>query len=280
MVSLSHRAGTTSSSRVAGLLLTALGAVLCWWPRAPTSCGVPSSRELAVARLQSDFVAAVSHEFRTPLTSLRQFTDMLREKPRSTTSGAASLRRAVARDRAADAARRVAARLRPHGGGRTPLSVRAARLHRPGAAVSSTIFATRQPRSWSCDRFPRQWRRRRSRSTTRRCASGPESARQRREVFAGAAADRGGRRAARWRTCHCRAAIAASAFRRSEQTAIFAKFHRGEQARTRGIKGTGIGLAMVRRDRRRASGARRRRQRARTGQHVHDRAAASRADGN
>ena len=39
------------------------------------------SRELAVARLQSDFVSAVSHEFRTPLTSLRQFTDMLRENP-------------------------------------------------------------------------------------------------------------------------------------------------------------------------------------------------------
>ncbi len=37
------------------------------------------SRELAVARLQSDFVAAVSHEFRTPLTALRQFTDMLRD---------------------------------------------------------------------------------------------------------------------------------------------------------------------------------------------------------
>ena len=39
------------------------------------------SREFAAARLQSDFVAAVSHEFRTPLTSLRQFTDMLREHP-------------------------------------------------------------------------------------------------------------------------------------------------------------------------------------------------------
>jgi signal transduction histidine kinase len=38
-----------------------------------------TSREFAAARLQSDFVAAVSHEFRTPLTSLRQFTDMLRE---------------------------------------------------------------------------------------------------------------------------------------------------------------------------------------------------------
>lgn len=37
------------------------------------------SRELAVARLQSDFVASVSHEFRTPLTSLRQFTDLLND---------------------------------------------------------------------------------------------------------------------------------------------------------------------------------------------------------
>ena len=35
------------------------------------------SREIEAARLQSDFVAAVSHEFRTPLTSLRQFTDLL-----------------------------------------------------------------------------------------------------------------------------------------------------------------------------------------------------------
>jgi signal transduction histidine kinase len=35
------------------------------------------TREFAVARLQSDFVAAVSHEFRTPLTSLRQVTELL-----------------------------------------------------------------------------------------------------------------------------------------------------------------------------------------------------------
>jgi signal transduction histidine kinase len=39
------------------------------------------SRELAVAREQSDFVAAVSHEFRTPLTSLKQFVELLREQP-------------------------------------------------------------------------------------------------------------------------------------------------------------------------------------------------------
>ncbi len=34
-------------------------------------------RELAAAQLQSDFVSAVSHEFRTPLTSLRQFNTLL-----------------------------------------------------------------------------------------------------------------------------------------------------------------------------------------------------------
>ncbi|MCH8276100.1 MAG: HAMP domain-containing histidine kinase [Bacteroidetes bacterium] len=34
-------------------------------------------RELTVAQLQSDFVSAVSHEFRTPLTSMRQITEML-----------------------------------------------------------------------------------------------------------------------------------------------------------------------------------------------------------
>lgn len=37
------------------------------------------NRELAVARLQSDFVSAVSHEFRTPLTSLGQLTEILLE---------------------------------------------------------------------------------------------------------------------------------------------------------------------------------------------------------
>ena len=34
-------------------------------------------REGAVARLQSEFVSAVTHEFRTPLTSLRQLSEML-----------------------------------------------------------------------------------------------------------------------------------------------------------------------------------------------------------
>jgi signal transduction histidine kinase len=37
------------------------------------------SREVRLARLQSDFVAAVSHEFRSPLTSLRHIGDLLVE---------------------------------------------------------------------------------------------------------------------------------------------------------------------------------------------------------
>ena len=35
------------------------------------------TRELAVSRLQSEFVSTVSHEFRTPLTSIRQLSEML-----------------------------------------------------------------------------------------------------------------------------------------------------------------------------------------------------------
>jgi len=37
------------------------------------------TREIEAARLKSDFVAAVSHEFRTPLTLMRQFSDLLAE---------------------------------------------------------------------------------------------------------------------------------------------------------------------------------------------------------
>ena len=37
------------------------------------------NRELAVTRLQSEFVAAVSHEFRTPLTAMRHLAEILED---------------------------------------------------------------------------------------------------------------------------------------------------------------------------------------------------------
>jgi len=64
--------GTRRRLELMGLALVGLLAVIGVYGVAR---GV--TRELEVARLQSDFVAAVSHEFRSPLTSLRQLTELL-----------------------------------------------------------------------------------------------------------------------------------------------------------------------------------------------------------
>ncbi len=70
----SGRASTRRLMFLAGLgilaLLVAGGGTVVW--RA-------TARELAVAELQSDFVSAVSHEFRTPLTSMRHLTELLED---------------------------------------------------------------------------------------------------------------------------------------------------------------------------------------------------------
>jgi signal transduction histidine kinase len=55
-----------------GLLAVVVGAGIYFVARA-------YAREIAVMRLQSEFVSAVSHEFRTPLTSLRQLSETLNE---------------------------------------------------------------------------------------------------------------------------------------------------------------------------------------------------------
>jgi len=61
------------------LLLGALGLLMVVIGAGSYSVARAFTRELAVARLQSDFVSAVSHEFRTPLTSLRQLSEALNE---------------------------------------------------------------------------------------------------------------------------------------------------------------------------------------------------------
>ena len=59
------------------LLLAMMGAVLVFVWGATYVMARAIRREAAVARLQSDFVAAVSHEFRSPLTTMRQMAEML-----------------------------------------------------------------------------------------------------------------------------------------------------------------------------------------------------------
>lgn len=61
------------------LLAFGLGAILLLFAGGSFFLWRVVRRELEIARLQADFVAAVSHEFRTPLTSLRHVTDLLEE---------------------------------------------------------------------------------------------------------------------------------------------------------------------------------------------------------
>ena len=202
------------------------------------------SRELAVARLQSDFVAAVSHEFRTPLTALRQFTDMLREQP--------------ALD---DGRRRVA------------YDAQSRATHRLTQLVESLLDFGRM-----------QAGARRYHFEPRDCAElvgrvvddfrGEANATGHRVEFRGGgsaqidADDEALARAVRnlldnaVKYSPVPSPVEVGVERRNgqvlisvhdqgmgipahERANIFAKFHRGEQARTQGIKGTGIGLAMV-----------------------------------
>jgi two-component system phosphate regulon sensor histidine kinase PhoR len=55
-------------------------------------------RELAVARLKADFVAAVSHEFRTPLTSLRHIAELLDENDEMPAASRREFYRALGRN--------------------------------------------------------------------------------------------------------------------------------------------------------------------------------------
>ena len=59
------------------LFITGLGVLLVVIVAGAWFVGRSVTRELAVARLQADFVSAVSHEFRTPLTTLCQLSELL-----------------------------------------------------------------------------------------------------------------------------------------------------------------------------------------------------------
>jgi nitrogen-specific signal transduction histidine kinase len=71
----SAEAPATSNART--ILVAMMGATLAFVWGASYFMARAIRREAAVARLRSDFVAAVSHEFRSPLTAIRQMAEML-----------------------------------------------------------------------------------------------------------------------------------------------------------------------------------------------------------
>ena len=182
-------------------------------------------RDIDVSRMQSDFVSAVSHEFRSPLTSIRQLSEILalgRVAQRGRRAGL--LRDAGARNRAPAAAGGSAAEFRPHGSGRSPVPLRRAGCRHAGGA---RVVAEFEPQIAGSGRHieldgcaERLHHRCRSRSPLRGAA---QPGGQRPEILAGCPTVLGrmGRRESQRR--HPRAAIAAPAFRPPERRAIFRK---------------------------------------------------------
>ncbi len=76
-IEFSSRSGVTGRGLNGPLWLTGVALMLSLVLTGAYAIYRGVSRELRVAQLQSDFVAAVSHEFRSPLTSLRGITELL-----------------------------------------------------------------------------------------------------------------------------------------------------------------------------------------------------------
>jgi signal transduction histidine kinase len=79
IASLDPSSGPAVSSARRNLLVTGFALILLVIAAASYFVLRAVNRELSVARLQSDFVAAVSHEFRTPLTAMSHLTELLEE---------------------------------------------------------------------------------------------------------------------------------------------------------------------------------------------------------
>ncbi len=204
------------------------------------------SREIGIARLQSDFVAAVSHEFRTPLTSLRQFGEMLIDEPNLPVETRLSYY--TAQNRATNRLSRLVETLLDFGrmeAGRRPYQLEAV----DAAALVRELTAefAREPlaRGFEIEcRTPdhplpvNADREALGRAIWNLLHNAVKYSGDRRDVLIEAAAVGSG--------VTVRVVDHGFGIPRQEQALLFQKFVRGESARKRGIVGTGIGLAMVR----------------------------------
>lgn len=204
------------------------------------------SREFAVAELQSDFVSAVSHEFRTPLTSLRQFTDLLNDDPDLPAAKRLTFYQAQAR--ATERLRRLVESLLDFGrmeAGAAPY--RFERVPTP-ALVRGIVDDFRRdgaPEGFTVEALISE--------DTRAVEVDPDAfARALWNLLDNAVKYSGTSRTVAVTVAVREGAVAISVrdwglgIPRHEQDTIFTKFVRGTASRAHGIKGTGIGLAMVR----------------------------------
>ncbi|MEZ5398948.1 MAG: HAMP domain-containing sensor histidine kinase [Bryobacteraceae bacterium] len=219
------------------LLLITAGSYLAW--RAV-------SRELAVARLQSDFVAAVSHEFRTPLTTLAHLNDLL---------GASSEPAAEKRRGYYDAQARATSRLR--GLVETLLD-----FGRMEAGCQPYRFEPLDACAFArdvCESFDAEVSERGFAVEYRACESDlpvmADAEALERALWnlldnAAKYSGEGRRIVVETKASGGQALIqvidSGLGIGPDDQARIFEKFTRGEAAREHGIKGTGIGLTMVR----------------------------------
>ena len=206
-----------------------------------------TARELLLARQQSDFVSAVSHEFRTPLTSMRHLTDLLASRERRRARSDAThyyellaheterLHRMVEVCSASAASRRARTR-----GGSSRSSGRRRGASSRSSDASRSREAARSPATSSAElpsiRADREALSRALWNLLENAAkySGPGTpirvfARRQGESVLLGVGDRG-------------VGIAPG-----ERDTIFQKFVRGADAKRAGIRGVGIGLALVKR---------------------------------
>jgi signal transduction histidine kinase len=201
--------------------------------------------ELEVARLQSDFVSAVSHEFRTPLASLRQLSELLADGRVPSEQRRQEYYQALSRE--SERLHRLVEGLLDFG--------------RMEAGAKEYRFETLDPAALVREvvaEFAREAREQGFEMVTE-CSDGMPPVRADREALSRAVWNLldnavkyspGGKQV--WVETRREGGRAAICVRDrglgippGDQARVFRKFVRGESARTAGVKGTGLGLAMV-----------------------------------
>jgi signal transduction histidine kinase len=203
-------------------------------------------RELAVARLQADFVSAVSHEFRTPLTSLQHVTELLEEDDNLPPERRRSFYSSLGRN--TERLHRLVESLLDFGrmeSGRRPYDLRPEDAGGIAAQTVAEFQKDAGPRGFTVDLDldgAREFKVRADRVALTHALWN----------LLDNAVKYSAESRAIWVSVHRQADEIAIAVRDvglgvpvRERKEIFRKFVRGEKAKQLGIKGTGLGLALV-----------------------------------